>query len=106
MLRECREKAGLTREEVAAAMNISKDAVKKWETGKAMPVASKLPAIANLYGCAIDDLFADSRPIPERLEDLREKIETGKITHNQAREALGLPTLMDPVADTLLVKAD
>lgn len=69
MLRGCREKAGLTRDEVAAAMNISKDAIKKWETGKALPVASKLPAIANLYGCSIDELFREE-PGAEALSDV------------------------------------
>lgn len=64
MFRECREKAGLSRGEAAEALRISKDAIKKWEIGKAMPVASKLPLLAELYGCTIDDLFGAHRDIP------------------------------------------
>lgn len=60
-MKSCREKAGLSREQVSLALDISKDAIKKWEIGKSMPVASKLPDIAKLYGCTIDDLFKEEQ---------------------------------------------
>lgn len=52
-----REKANLSQEDVAAALKIDRSTVAKWETGAAYPRADKLPAIAALYGCSIDELF-------------------------------------------------
>lgn len=58
-LKEARLSAGLTQEEVAKALNISRTTVTMWETGDVNPTADKLPAIARLYGCTINDLFRD-----------------------------------------------
>ena len=52
-----REKANLSQEKVAVALKIDRSTVAKWETGVAYPRADKLPAIAALYGCSIDELF-------------------------------------------------
>ena len=52
-----REKANLRQDDVAAALNIDRSTVAKWETGVASPRTDKLPALARLYRCSIDDLF-------------------------------------------------
>ena len=48
-----------TQREVAKILGVSEGAVSKWENGLTKPRASKLPAIATLYGCTIDDLLDD-----------------------------------------------
>lgn len=53
----CRERAELRQEDVANAMQIDRSTVAKWETGESMPRADKLPDLARLFGCSIDDLF-------------------------------------------------
>lgn len=53
-----RIRAGLLQEDVAAAMNIDRSSVAKWESGEVKPRADKLPALAKLFGCTIDDLLA------------------------------------------------
>ncbi|MCX4256474.1 MAG: helix-turn-helix transcriptional regulator [Oscillospiraceae bacterium] len=45
--------------EVAKALGVQQSAVSKWEVGLAKPRADKLPAIAKLYGCTIEELLAD-----------------------------------------------
>lgn len=57
-MKECRERAGLTPQEVAAALHVSVPAVWHWENGVHLPASKKLPQIANLYGCSIGDLLA------------------------------------------------
>lgn len=52
-----REKAGLTVQQVTEALNVSDAAVYYWEQGVYAPSTSKLPALAKLYGCTIDDLL-------------------------------------------------
>ena len=49
-----------TQREVAKILNVSEGAVSKWENGTSKPRASKLPAIAKLYGCTVDELLADT----------------------------------------------
>lgn len=61
-LRERREAAGLSKAEVARAMQVDNAAVLRWETGEAMPRAEKLPRLADLFGCSIDDLYGREPP--------------------------------------------
>ena len=56
-LKILREKAGLTQKEVAALFEIKQNTVSMWETGLSKPRADKLPELAKLYGCSIDDLY-------------------------------------------------
>lgn len=60
-LKDARLSAHLTQEEAARALNISRTTVTMWETGTVNPTADKLPAIARLYGCTINDLFKDEK---------------------------------------------
>lgn len=48
-----------SQKEVAKALGVGQSAVSKWEKGLAKPRADKLPAIAKLYGCTIEELLAD-----------------------------------------------
>lgn len=56
--RSARLAAGLSVRQVMERLNVSDAAVYFWETGQQFPRASKLPEIAKLYGCTVDDLFA------------------------------------------------
>jgi transcriptional regulator with XRE-family HTH domain len=57
VFQELRNKSNLTQEQVASSLGIERSTVAKWETGKAMPTADKLPVLAKLFDCTIDDLF-------------------------------------------------
>ena len=56
-LKDARMSVGLTQEAVAKAMDISRTTVAMWETGQVNPTADKLPQLAKLYECTIDELF-------------------------------------------------
>lgn len=56
-IRQHREGLKLSQERLAELLGIDRSAVAKWETGKAMPTADKLPELARILGCTIDDLF-------------------------------------------------
>ena len=63
MIRELMEAKGITGVQVARALNISKAAVSGWVTGRTIPDAAKLPALADLLECSIDALYGrDYRP--------------------------------------------
>lgn len=48
-----------TQREVAKIVGVQESAVSKWERGLAKPRADKLPILAKLYGCTIEELLAD-----------------------------------------------
>lgn len=56
-LLQLRTEHGLTQEQVADHLGITKAAVSKWECGQSMPDIALLPAIADLYSTTIDALF-------------------------------------------------
>ena len=64
-IREYREKRGMTKSELAQTMGVDLAAVSRWDSGEAMPRASKLPKLADLFGCTIDELYGRTGP-PDR----------------------------------------
>ncbi len=57
ILSECRHRRGLTQEEVAEHLKVSKASVSKWETGFTYPDITMLPRIAAFFGISMDELF-------------------------------------------------
>ena len=52
-----RKKKGITQEQLATALNISPQAVSKWETNTSLPDTGTLPLIADYFGVSVDYLF-------------------------------------------------
>lgn len=60
VMRERRLRGAIpTQREVAKILGVKESAVSKWECGLARPRADKLPILAKLYGCTIEELLAD-----------------------------------------------
>lgn len=53
---------GLTQEEFAQQLKVSRQAVSKWESSKGYPEIEKIIYICNYYGVAMDELFAEEVP--------------------------------------------
>ena len=56
-LKEYRIKNSLKQREIAALMDVSVQALSKWERGECCPDISTLPSLARLLGCRVDDFF-------------------------------------------------
>ena len=52
-----RKQQGLTQEELANLVNVSFQAISKWENGNSTPDISTLPLLANVFHCDIDALL-------------------------------------------------
>lgn len=59
VIKQRRENMNITQSKLADTLNIDRSAVAKWETGEAFPRSDKLPLLAKVLNCTIDDLFAD-----------------------------------------------
>ena len=51
---QLRKEKGLTQIELAEALNVSRQAVSKWESGGALPATENLIFLSKLYGVTID----------------------------------------------------
>ena len=56
-IKELRQKAGFTQEQLANLLSISSQAVSRWETDAAMPDISLLPALAYTFAVSTDYLL-------------------------------------------------
>lgn len=59
-----RRRVGLTQEQFAEQLQVSRQAVSKWESGKGYPEMEKLLYICQRYGVTLNDLFEQSVPTP------------------------------------------
>lgn len=50
--------AGLSVKQVADALGVTRVAVYFWEDGTCVPAVKRLPELAKLYGCTVDELLA------------------------------------------------
>ena len=57
-LQALRKQKGLTQEELAEALFVSRTAVSKWESGRGFPNIESLKAISNLFSVSIDELLS------------------------------------------------
>ena len=55
-----RSQAGYSQEVLAEKLNVSRQAISKWELGTTLPETEKLIAIRNLFGVSIDSLLIDT----------------------------------------------
>jgi len=56
-IKQFREANGLEQEFVAKALGVDRATVSKWENGKFFPRADKLPALAKILKCTVDELL-------------------------------------------------
>jgi transcriptional regulator with XRE-family HTH domain len=59
-LRKLRKEKGLSQEELADIIGVSRQALSKWESGSSYPEMEKLIALSGLFGVTIDSLVKDS----------------------------------------------
>ncbi|MDO5777326.1 MAG: helix-turn-helix transcriptional regulator [Eubacteriales bacterium] len=62
-LQELRKNKGLTQEELAAALYVSRTAVSKWESGRGLPSIDSLKQISAFFDVSIDDLLSADKAL-------------------------------------------
>ena len=79
-----RKQKGLSQEELANRINVSRQTVSKWEIGDSTPDMEKLAALSDLFGVSLDELVlekgtVESSPLSKKAEiidELEEKLLT------------------------------
>ena len=74
-LKFLRKKEGLTQEELAEKLNVSRQSVTKWESGNAIPDIEKIKEIAYIFLISVDSLIGDienktPNKLKKRIQDI------------------------------------
>ena len=75
-LQQLRKQRGLTQEELAEMLYVSRTAVSKWESGRGYPSIDSLKAISKLFAISIDELLSS-----EELMSIAETEQKEKTKH-------------------------
>ena len=70
-LQELRKQKGLTQEELAERLYVSRTAISKWESGRGYPNIDSLKAIAKFFCVTIDELLSGEELLTIAQEDTR-----------------------------------
>ena len=79
-LKEARKAAGMTQEQLASTLSVSRQAVTKWESGKGLPDIENLRLIASALGVSIDYLLDDGGALD--MSVIREPIELSSYSNS------------------------
>ena len=72
-LQELRKQRGLTQEELAEKLYVSRTAISKWESGRGYPNIESLKAIAKFFSVTVDELLSSGEVLTIAEEDNKRK---------------------------------
>ena len=72
-LQELRKQRGLTQEELAEKLYVSRTAISKWESGRGYPNIESLKAIAKIFSVTVDELLSSGEVLTIAEEDNKRK---------------------------------
>ena len=73
-LLELRKSKGMTQEELAEALFVSRTAISKWESGRGYPSIDSLKEISRFFSVTIDELICSQEMIAAAEDDKKESI--------------------------------
>ncbi len=73
-----RKKVGISQEDMASKLNVTRQTVSKWETDQTLPDLDKIESICELFNISADEL----------LKGKKEEVNTLNITENKKQKAL------------------
>ena len=72
-LQELRKQKGLTQEELAESLYVSRTAISKWESGRGYPNIDSLQAISKFFSVTIDELLSGEEVLTIAEENQKQK---------------------------------
>ena len=86
-LYELRKQKGLSQEELASCLDVTRQTVSKWELGDSTPDMDKLVLLGELFEISLDELVLGKVPVTTKLDELGASIMT---TENKQKAKKGL----------------
>ena len=85
-----RKKSGLSQEQLAEQLSVSRQAISKWESGQSVPESDKLIVISNYFKVSLDYLLKEESEHPITTEE--PYADTSMQTSDRTRWLLGIIT--------------
>ncbi len=89
---QLRKKNGWSQENLAEEMNVSRQAVSKWESGKSVPELDKMLLLSELFGVSMDYLVKYDMEAEKQLEHIEDKNIHRRVSMEEAKEFLNVKT--------------
>ena len=110
-LKNIRKEHGISQEELAARLNVSRQAVSKWESGQGFPETDKLIQLSTMFGISLDTLLKNESGTETSGEDgsfyaSREAVE-GFLIHRRSlsfRVAIGVAIIIMSIAIAMVTE--
>ena len=84
---QLRKSAGMSQEELAQELNISRQAIYKWETGQSLPDIENLKLLAQIFRVSIDSLLNDGNELAQSSALNVAKPQYGEVTRSSLTPA-------------------
>ena len=95
-----RKLKGLTQDELASAVGVSRQAVYKWESGQSYPEVPKLVELKLIFGISIDDLLDESYEVVLPEKKKRKRLSNEEKAAIEAKvEAEETPAVEEPAVE-------
>ncbi len=86
-LYKLRKQSSLSQEQLAEKLDVSRQAISKWESGTSIPESEKLIAISNFFGVSLDYLLKEE---DDNSDNRNQEVESKKETNNQIQWIIGI----------------
>ena len=88
-----RKQKGLSQEELANRLNVSRQTISKWEVGDSAPDMEKLIAISDMFEISLDELVLDK--VPTQIEGNSSKLKVlNDENKKKAKKGLKIATII------------
>lgn len=96
-LKALRAEQGLTQEQLAQRLYVTRTAVSRWETGTGTPNLDSLQALARLFGVSVDDLLSTDALITLAQDERRTAVRKSSLLAFGLLDALAALSLLLPL---------
>ena len=82
-----RKQHGLTQMELAEKLNVSRQAISRWEVGVAAPSTENLKMLSDLYGVSVDDILKGESASVSQCPDLTDSSSEALDSHGNHKKS-------------------
>ena len=82
-----RKKHGLTQMDLAEKLNVSRQAISRWEVGAAVPSTDNLKTLSDLYGVSVDDILKGETASVPQSSDLSDSPQETLSSHRSNKKS-------------------